>query len=119
MSLIHQMIQEVVRCRETRGNPVCIQVNPMTKHALESEMRMRASFNNANAFKNADKMIINRLHEIDDRGRPVPGGWEIPIESVEKVPVGQFWVGVDGYEISETQLGRKIPLSFLKFPGRY
>ena len=118
MSLLHQMLIEVTRCRENRGEPVCIQINPITKHALESEMRMRASFNNANAQKNAREMVINRLHEIDDKGRPVPGGWEIPIESADVVPMNQFWIGVGGYEISPTQLGRKIPRSFLEFPGR-
>jgi hypothetical protein len=118
MSLLHDMVVEVVRCREERGEPVCIRINPITKHALESEMRARSSFNNANSLKNAREMVINRLHEVDEKGRAVPGGWEIPIEGDDHVPMKAFWIGTGGYDVSPAQLGRKIPRSFLEFPGR-
>ena len=118
MSFLHRMITEVDRCMKERGMPVCVQINPITKAGLESEMRLRPSFNNANAQRNARQMVINRLYEVDGKGKRVPNGWEIAVESNDKVPMNQFWVGVDGYEISRTELGRKIPHSFLRFPGR-
>ena len=48
MSLFHQMAVEVDRCLRERGIPSVVKINPLTKVMLESEMRMRASFNNAN-----------------------------------------------------------------------
>ena len=117
MSLLHEMVAEVIKCREHRGEPSVIRINPITKHSLESELRMRVSFNNANAQKNAREMVINRLMEVDEKGRVVPGGWEIPVEADDHVPMNQFWIGVE-YDISRENIGRKIPRSFLKFPGR-
>ena len=116
MSLLHDMLVEVKKCRDTRGEPIEIRINPITKASLESEMRLRVSFDNSNAQKNP--MVINRLMEVDSKGKLVPGGWEIPIKADNHVRMGDFWVGVDGYEISRSQLGRKIPHSFLRFPGR-
>jgi hypothetical protein len=112
------MVAEIVHCMDTRGEPSVIRINPITKYSLESELRMRASFNNANAQKNARELAINRLCEVDSQGRVVPGGWEIPIEADDHVPMNHFWVGVGGYDISRENIGRKIPRGFLKFPGR-
>ena len=91
------MVVEVDRCRKERGEPSVIRINPITKAGLESEMRMRKSFDNANAQKNAREMVINRLLEVDSTGKLVPGGWEIPIEADDHVPMNHFWIGVEGY----------------------
>jgi hypothetical protein len=112
------MVVEVQRCRLTRGEPICIRINPATKKELESEMRARASFNNAATLKNAREMVINQLVEVDDKGKVVSGGWSIPIENDIHVLKNDFWIGVDGYEIDKAHIGRKIPHSFLEFPGR-
>ena len=117
MSLLHQMVAEVQKCRENRGEPSVIRINPITKYCLESEMRLRASFNNASAQKNARELAINRIVEVDEKGKVVQGGWEIPVEADNHVPMNQFWIGVDGYDISREDIGRKIPRGFLKFPG--
>lgn len=117
MSIFHQMIAEVERCRDTRGEPSVVKINPITKAMLESEMRLRSSFNNVHALKNANDMIINRLYQVDDKGKLVPNGWEIAVEGDDKVPMNQFWIGVDGFDISRAQIGRKIPHNFLKFGG--
>jgi hypothetical protein len=109
------MLVEVERCRAERGEPSVVKINPITKASLESEMRLRSSFNNSSAQKNP--MIINRLYEVDDKGKLVPGGWEINVEADDKVPMNQFWIGVDGYDISRSQIGRKIPRRILRFPG--
>jgi hypothetical protein len=116
MSLLHQMLVEVDRCMKERGEPSVVQINPITKFSLESEMRLRNSFNNSNAQKNP--MVIKMLYEVDDKGKRVPNGWEIPVEGNDNVPMNQFWIGVNGYDISRSQIGRKIPRSFLKFTGR-
>jgi hypothetical protein len=118
MSILHDMVIQVIKCRETRGEPVCIRINSIMKHTLETEMRARASFNNAAALKNSREMVINQLVEVDDKGKVVPGGWVIPIEKDDNVPMHDFWIGVDGYEIDKAHIGRKIPHSFLEFPGR-
>ena len=118
MGMFHEMLKEVVRISRTRGMPVCVKVHPDTKHELEAEMRARASFSLAYTSKTAQDMVMNRLHEVDGKGRPVAGGWEIPIEADRNVPKGQFWVGVDGYEIDPGRVGRKIPKGFVQFPGR-
>jgi len=118
MSLFHQMVAEVVKCRAERGEPVCIRINPITKYALESEMRARTSFNAAITKENTREMVINQLVEVDDQGRVVPNGWAIPIEKDDHVPMNSFWLGVGGYEIDKARIGRKIPRSFLEFPGR-
>jgi hypothetical protein len=111
------MIGELVKCMETRGEPSVVKINSITKHSLESELRMRTSFGNANAQKNARELVINRLCQVDEKGKVVPGGWEIPLESDDHVPMNHFWIGVGGYDISRAHIGRKIPRSFLKFPG--
>ena len=116
MSIIHDMMVEVERCMRDRGMPVEVLMSPITKHSLESELRLRSSFNKAAAQKNP--MVINMLYQVDEKGKKVLGGWEIPVKGDNHVPMGDFWIGVDGYEISSAQLGRKIPHSFLKFPGR-
>ena len=117
MSLFHQMAVEVDRCLRERGIPSVVKINPLTKVMLESEMRMRASFNNANAQKNAREMVINMLYEVDSKGKKVLDGWEVPVSADDNVPMNHFWIGVDGYDISREKIGRKIPRGFLKFSG--
>lgn len=116
MSLLRDMLAEVERCMVERGMPIEILISPITKNSLESELRLRKSFNNAAAMKNP--MVINMLYQVDVKGKKVLGGWEIPVKGDNHVPMGDFWIGVDGYEISRSQLGRKIPHNFLKFTGR-
>jgi len=116
MGLLHRMVAEVSKCRERRGEPSVIRINPITKYSLESEMRLRASFSNASAQKNARQLIITRLVEVDEKGQVVADGWEIPVEADDKVPMNEFWIGVE-YDISREDIGRKIPRSFLRFPG--
>jgi hypothetical protein len=117
MSMMNQIMKEVIRRqKETGKDPTVIQLNPVTKAQWESEMKERASFLGAVA-KGRD-MVINRIFEplVDGpfKGHPKPDGWEIPVEARNEVPMGQIWVGVDGYDISRSQIGRKIPRHLLK-----
>lgn len=119
MSLFNQLMREVQKRKDETGQvPIVIRMHPWTKHALEAELRARTSFDLAYTSKTAGDMVINKLVEIQIegryKGRPVPGGWEIPIKADEHVPNGQFWVGVNGYTISPDRIGEQIPNDLIK-----
>lgn len=118
--IFNQMLREVMRIQDRRGRiPEIIKMNPITKTQMESEMRARTSFSLAYTSKTAQDLVINRIVQVyppDHKyaGHMVPGGWEVPIEADDAVPMGQFWVGVDGYDISEAHIGHKLPRNLLK-----
>jgi hypothetical protein len=119
MSIFHNLLKEVQRRKDETGEiPTVIRIHPWTKKSMEDELRHRKSFDLAYTSKTAGDMVINKLIEIQTEGkyagRPVPGGWEIPIKADENVPVGQFWVGVNGFTISPDRIGEKIPRNILK-----
>jgi hypothetical protein len=113
------MMREVhKRMSETGQVPVSIRIHPFTKHQLEAELRARTSFNLAYTAKTAQDMVINKIVETRSEGRykghPLPGGWEIPVLADDHVPLGQYWVAVDGYDISRDRIGEKIPRGIIK-----
>jgi hypothetical protein len=102
-----------------------VTVNKETKSALENELRTRPSFEHAKGRE----LHISKLFEIDEKGKAVLNGWNIPIVVSEGVPVGQIWVGVTEYEaipegfgrregLSGVVAGREVRKGLRRFPGR-
>ena len=117
MSIIHQIVVEALRRQGEMGKiPEAIYLNPITKAQCESELKARTSFNGA--LSHGKEMVMNKIYEPltegPFKGHPKPNGWEIPVEAKNDVPMGQIWVAVDGYDLSRTELGRKIPRRLLK-----
>jgi len=117
MSFTNVLIKEVLRRQEETGKvPDKIMLNPITKKMWESELKSRASFNDA--LTHGKEMVINKIFEPltegPFKGHPKPSGWEVPIEAANEVPMGQVWVAINGFDISRSQFGRKIPRHILK-----